>query len=267
MRRLLATWLAGAALTALAATTAIAQPANDDIANARAFGSVPFADALGTADATTEAGEPSDCAGAGRTVWYRFTPTASRPIQLDTIGSDYDTTLAVFTGTPGALEQIACNDDAVGLQSRVTFNATAGVTYLIQVGACCGNEGGSLRFAAAVGRPPLELTIRLRRDNPLDARTRVARIGGTVTCSRRAPVSVGLNALQRAGRFFIRGSGNVDVDCRGRRGTPFEIPITGDIGRLAAGKIRVDATANGCAADGQCDDDAVSGTVRLERRP
>jgi hypothetical protein len=46
-------------------------------------------------------------------------------IEANTFGSDYDTTLSVYTGSRGALTQIACNDDADLLQSLVRFNATA----------------------------------------------------------------------------------------------------------------------------------------------
>jgi PKD repeat protein len=49
----------------------------------------------------------------------------------------------------GALSLIACNDDAIGLQSRITFPATGGTTYYFMVAFCCGsgqNGGGSLTF-------------------------------------------------------------------------------------------------------------------------
>jgi hypothetical protein len=75
------------------------------------------------------------CAGRSATVWYAFTPTSDMVLRAHTFGSDYDTTLSVYTGSPGNLSQIACNDDALGLQSQVVFTATAGETYYFMVGA------------------------------------------------------------------------------------------------------------------------------------
>ena len=59
---------------------------------------------------------------------------------IDTLGSNFDTVLAVYTGNAlNNLVMVGCDDDAAGgRQSRVTFTATAGTTYRVQV-------GGSLR--------------------------------------------------------------------------------------------------------------------------
>jgi len=42
--------------------------------------------------------------------------------------------LQVFSGACGALSAVACNDDACGLQSRVTFTPNIGETYFVRVG-------------------------------------------------------------------------------------------------------------------------------------
>ena len=61
---------------------------------------------------------------------------------MSTIGSSYDTVLAVFTGTRGALTSVGCNDDNGGsLQSQVTIGAVAGQTYFIEVAAYSGTGG------------------------------------------------------------------------------------------------------------------------------
>ena len=105
-------------------------PANDDIAAATTIGSLPFTDTLDTTEATTAADDPT-CAGSGHTVWYTFTPSADIRLDANTFGSSYDTTISVYAGSPGALTQIACNDDASGLQSQVVFDATGGQTLYI----------------------------------------------------------------------------------------------------------------------------------------
>lgn len=64
---------------------------------------------------------------------------------MDTIGSSFDTLLAVYTGTAITnMTLVTANDDGAGINfnSRVTFNATAGVTYLIAVDGYNGASGG-----------------------------------------------------------------------------------------------------------------------------
>src|SRR5205823_12156957 len=90
--------------------------------------------------------------GPENNVWYVFTPDANIAITAGTLGSNYDTTLAVFVRSGNTFTEIACNDDAVGPvshQSRVDVNASAGTTYYFMVGTCCGggdNGGGNLVF-------------------------------------------------------------------------------------------------------------------------
>lgn len=73
------------------------------------------------------------------TVWYTVTGTGG-PITIDTAGSDFDTVIAVYSGSPGSLETVACVDDVpldpVGrtLQASVTFDSVAGQTYYVQIG-------------------------------------------------------------------------------------------------------------------------------------
>jgi len=127
--------------------------ANDDFANAVSVGALPFSDTRDTSTATSALDDPVDCYNNG-SVWYQFTPSGNTTItaMANTFGSDYDTTLAVYTGSRGALELIpgGCNDDFSSLQSRVVFNATGGTTYYFMVGFCCGNGGtggGNLIFS------------------------------------------------------------------------------------------------------------------------
>jgi hypothetical protein len=83
--------------------------------------------------------------GAGPTVWYALTLAEDAFVDVNTFGSDYDTTLSAYLGERGDLEQIACNDDAAGsLQSRVRFAATADTTVFIMVGAFDSGPGGNL---------------------------------------------------------------------------------------------------------------------------
>ena len=91
-------------------------PANDAIASATPIAGLPFSEAISTLEATTALDDP-ECVSNDASVWYALTPATTAWITADTFGSDYDTTLAAYTGTPGALDEIACSDDAGGSQS------------------------------------------------------------------------------------------------------------------------------------------------------
>jgi hypothetical protein len=128
-------------------------PANDDFENRISIDAIPFSESRDTSQATSAFDDPTDCHNNG-SVWYQFTPLADTTItaEANTFGSSYDTTLGVYTGGRGALELVpdGCNDDFSGPQSQVVFQATAGTTYYIMVGFCCGNGhigGGNLIFS------------------------------------------------------------------------------------------------------------------------
>jgi hypothetical protein len=94
----------------------------------------------GTINATSvgagkETGEPNHAGNAGgRSIWYAWTAPATATVTFDTIGSGFDTLLAAYTGSAvNALTQVAANDDASGVQSRISFPAVAGTTYRIAI--------------------------------------------------------------------------------------------------------------------------------------
>ncbi len=121
---------------------------NDAFANAIQVTTLPFAHNADSRGATTELTDPVPLCGNGsreRSVWYQFTPTSNAPITANTFGSNYDTILSVWTGAPGSFASVQCNDDAVGLQSQISFTPTPGTTYSFMVTDWSG-IGGSLVF-------------------------------------------------------------------------------------------------------------------------
>ena len=128
-------------------TDAQAVPANDAFAGRTTIAAIPYNDAQSTGDATTEPGEPMPpCGPIGKTVWYEFTPATDLVLRADTLGSDYDTMLGVWTGGDlASLAPVGCSDDVISPQSILVFAAEAGVSYKFQVGGYKG-AGGSLSF-------------------------------------------------------------------------------------------------------------------------
>ena len=109
---------------------------------------------------TVEDSEPTDACGSGsisRTAWWTVTGTGT-PLTLTTAGSTFDTVLAVYGAAPGgipaAFDRPACNDDveAGSPTSKVTFTATRGRQYLVQVGGK-GFASGKITLAASAPRP------------------------------------------------------------------------------------------------------------------
>ena len=115
--------------------TPVPPPANDDFAQPVEVAALPFNHTSDTTGATIANDDPILCTGGtgGATVWYRLVAPSTGQLRVDTFGSAYDTVLAVFTGARGALTMVTCNDDSGSLQSLVSFNATAGATYYIEV--------------------------------------------------------------------------------------------------------------------------------------
>jgi hypothetical protein len=78
------------------------------------------------------------------TAWWTFVGTGG-PVTVDTAGSDFDTIVGVYTGSPGSLTQVGCVDDVsdpeFSFQGRITVDTVAGTTYYVQAGGFGGSTG------------------------------------------------------------------------------------------------------------------------------
>jgi hypothetical protein len=145
-------------------TVPIAVSGNDNFSNVWQVGNLPFNGRQSTTGFTTELGEPLTVAPApnciptppnviAATAWYRFTPTSSGTVNISTSASDYDTVLAVYTGSAlNALTMVACDDDtANSFTSLVSFPVASGVTYYVQSGGFPGgSQSGQLRISISM---------------------------------------------------------------------------------------------------------------------
>jgi secreted trypsin-like serine protease len=141
-------------------TPAPPPPANDDFAQPVEITLSTFAHSLDSTSATVANDDPVLCTGdtGDATVWYRFTSPYAGILTLDTYASSYDTVLAVFRGTRGALTLLACNDNTWGgVESFVSFDVVAGETYFIEVAGKPGSRTVTVNDAATASDKALSM--------------------------------------------------------------------------------------------------------------
>ena len=153
-------------------------PANDNFANAQAITGCSGTATGTTFGATNEAGEPSHDAtdntaeSPGHTIWFKWQAPSSSSTTITTAGSDFDTILAVYTGSAlNSLSRLTFNDDVqdgVIRTSSVSFNATAGTVYWIVVDGWGGDEGSVVLNWTASGCVAPSPTPTPTAANPID---------------------------------------------------------------------------------------------------
>jgi len=119
-------------------------PANDSFTNSSSMTGSDATDTGANCTATTEPGEPvHGNKASGHSVWWSWTAPADGPVTLDTIGSSFDTILAVYTGNSvSGLTLVTNNDDYTTAEaSRVIFTAVNGTTYHFAVDGYNGDCG------------------------------------------------------------------------------------------------------------------------------
>jgi len=131
------------------------QPTNDSCAKAKQVGNVtnmPFDTTCATFDG------PGHCLTSPN-IWYRYTAGGSGNVTVSLLGSSFDTKLAVYKGGtcyPNLGDMLDCNDDfGSHLQSKITFAATAGNQYLIEVGGYNSDAIGQGVISISGQEPPV----------------------------------------------------------------------------------------------------------------
>ena len=157
------------------ASTYAALPPNDHFANAADLGGGLTASASGSnLWATAEAGEPHQISGPPMaSVWYRWTAPQSGVVTVQTCRSNFDTTLAVFTGVAlRALGRVAANDNSCGKRSALRFFGMSGTTYYIAVGGRRGAQRSiELRLRSLIPPPNDDFDSAIDLGNRLTAAT------------------------------------------------------------------------------------------------
>ena len=225
----------------LLTTEVFAQPpSNDDFDNATVISSLPFSDTINTEEATTAADDPSEsCFGESHTVWYSFTPDEDVTIHANTLGSEFDTSLSVHTGSRGSLNTLHCST------GPLIFEATAGETYYFMIGSFGGFVGELVFNVDVIDIPDVEVSIN-PNGNVIPSTGEVT-VSGTVTCSDDATVELIGDVQQRRGQSTIQQSFFVSLSCAGgEEPTQWSATFTAENGRFVAGRASVRIDANVC---------------------
>ena len=137
-----------------ATTPTPVRPANDSFATAVATSAATWTLTGNNTHGTSETGEPTHAGNApAKSVWWSFTAPSSGLCTVRTLGSAFDTVLAVYTGTSvGALKAVTSNDNSSStvLDSPVSFSAVKGTIYRIAVDGKSGTSG-AIQLSASLG--------------------------------------------------------------------------------------------------------------------
>ena len=161
--------------------------------------------------ATPDPSEPQHCGlVGGASYWYAYIPPADGTLTLDTIGSDFDAYLAVYTYNPpltgyGDLIPIICDNDSAGTNgaARLEFAAPKNRQFLVVLDGINGARGiAKLNYRLDTNRPPVAPML-LESPAP-----RSVTAGTSVTLHVALAGSPPLHFLWRKGDVLIPGATN-----------------------------------------------------------
>lgn len=209
MFKLLAVLALALGALGVSAPAALAAPPNNDTfagATPVAFG---FSEVLDTTEATTDPDDAQLNASCGApatdaSVWYAFAGSDA-VVVVDVSQSGYSAGVLVGVGSQGNLQLVTCGP------GTVAFFAAAGTTYYVlaiddQLDG--GGNGGLLSISFNEIPPPPTVDITVNRFGTVNARTGIATISGTYTCTNGDFIQAFVDARQNVGRFTIFGSGS-----------------------------------------------------------
>jgi hypothetical protein len=239
---------------------ALAQPSNDDFDTSTVISALPFSDTVDMTTATVAADDPNaPCASPfGATIWYSFTPSADTPVAFDTFGSNFLSSIAVYTGSRGALTFLGCSTLGTNYSG---LHAVGGTTYHVMIASYLYYGTGLLQFRVRQGPTIGSFTIDSRAS--VNTASGVATVSGTATCDQDATVRVEGTLRQRINRVtVISGSFGLDAPCS-PGGTRWSTKVIADNGPFGGGKAGADATASACLESIVCTSKSTTQNVTL----
>jgi len=119
-------------------------PNNDDFNDAELITGASGRATGSNIRSTGQSNEPNHAGTSSplASVWYAWTAPSNGIMEMNTFGSDFDTTLAAYRGSRlSSLTVVASNDDSSGVQSAVSYAVSVGLTYWIAIDGYMGAEG------------------------------------------------------------------------------------------------------------------------------
>lgn len=152
----------GAHATATATLLVVPPPPHDAFDQRRVIQGPYFHDLVETTTATVAPTDPVvPCAdnGNARTLWYELTPSTRSYLYAETVGTNYDTVVSLWTGERQALVNVACAYSPQPVDQRLDENpAPTGLTMIaLEAGATY-----YLAVAEALPATPLGQTVERR---------------------------------------------------------------------------------------------------------
>jgi hypothetical protein len=244
MRRsaLLITVVAIASL-GLAAPVLAAAPTADLYTGRTVVGAIPFTESVDTTGATTDGDDAEAAAQCGApptdaSVWYEYTATSDAGVIVDTNSSTYSTGVIVATGSPGTFSLVTC------FAGSDVVPTTTGETYAILVfdyQADGGGNGGTLNISINAVPPPPVLDVTIASSGSFNAKTGVATIRGTLSCTggdTEGKNFIDVQVQQTVGRFKFSGEGFATFACDGTAHT-WSADVSSSTGKFGGGKASV----------------------------
>jgi hypothetical protein len=146
-------------------------PMKDNFASRGTVSGILVQGSASNVDASSEPGEPLHAGKTGgKSMWVTWSPGLSGIATVSTMGSTFDTLLAVYQGNSlTSLTNVVSDDESGGYHtSQVTFNAVGGKSYVIAVDGAGGQSGKiilscnltpSLQTVATVLQQPADKTV------------------------------------------------------------------------------------------------------------
>ena len=180
-----------------------AGPVNDKFASAATCTGSSFSVTGSNVGASAEVGEPNHAAvSGGKSVWWTWTATSNGTLTVNTAGSTYDTTLAVYTGSAvNALALLGANDDQSSLvrTSIVAVPVVTGTTYRIAVDGYNGATGSIVLSGALAAKVPLVAPAGVSATR--DTTGAVTVLWGAVSGATRYEVNIASGSIVYASGF------------------------------------------------------------------
>lgn len=139
-------------------------PFNDVLANALELAGTVGTTTTNNLNATLEPGEPLHGGKqGGKSVWYFFTAPSDGLLSITSTNSNFDTLLAVYTGTRvDRLTALNSNDDTptgFGVYSELTQAVRSGTRYYVAVDGLAGSSGQIFLDYSFTAVPIYDLTV------------------------------------------------------------------------------------------------------------